>query len=92
MLFYHIGINGSNVGLQATICPSSLRQPNLLKSTSMNITLLLDYRLATQNMHPGGIFGDHFFGKLIHRHRQVEIRLSAKIPTLGKAVRALFFF
>ena len=37
---------------------------------------------------PGGFLETTFFGKLIHR--QVEIRLSAKIPTLGEAVRALF--
>ena len=37
---------------------------------------------------PGGFLETTFFGKLIHR--QVEIRLSAKISTLGEAMRALF--
>ena len=38
---------------------------------------------------PGGFLETTFFGKLIHG--QVEIRLSAKISTLGEAMRALFF-
>ena len=37
---------------------------------------------------PGGFLETTFFGKLIHK--QDEIRLSAKISTLGEAVRALF--
>ena len=56
------------------------------------ITLLgCVYRLqASEPKHaPPGNFGDNFFGKLIHK--QVEIRLSAKISTLGEAMRALFF-
>ena len=55
----------------------------------MHKCVWLDYRLATQNMHPpGGFLETTFFWKLIHT--QVEIRLSAKITTLGEAVRALF--
>ena len=36
----------------------------------------------------GGLSQANIFGNLIHR--PIEIRLSAKIPTLGEAVRALF--
>ena len=43
----------------------------------------------TPHAPPGGFSQTHIFVNLIHR--PIEIRLSAKIPTLGEAVRALFF-
>ena len=43
----------------------------------------------TPHAPPGGFSQTHIFGNLILR--PIKIRLSAKIPTLGEAVRALFF-
>ena len=42
----------------------------------------------TPHAPPGGFSQTNIFGNLIHR--PIEIRLSAKIPTLGEGVRALF--
>ena len=42
----------------------------------------------TPHAPPGGFSQTNIFGNLIHR--PFEIRLSAKIPTLGEGVRALF--
>ena len=42
----------------------------------------------TPHAPPGGFSQTNIFGNLVHR--PIEIRLSAKIPTLGEGVRALF--